>query len=42
VKQKKAFLAIINKERTALDHLADAVIHEEAGRILPQIVQNLK
>jgi len=42
VKQKKAFLAIINKERTALDHLADAVIHEEAARILPQIVQNLK
>ncbi len=42
VKRKEAFLAIINKERTALDHLADAVIHEEAGRILPQIVQNLK
>jgi len=42
VKQKKAFLAIINKERTALDHLADAVIHEEAGRVLPQIVQKLK
>ena len=42
VKQKEAFLAIINKEKTALDHLADAVIHEEAGRVLHQIVQNLK
>jgi NAD-dependent deacetylase len=42
VKQKEGFLAIINKERTALDHLADVVIHEEAGRVLPQIVRNLK
>lgn len=42
LKQKEAFLAVINKERTAMDHLADAVIHEEAGRILPQIVQKLK
>lgn len=42
VKQKHVPLAIINKEKTALDHLADVVIHEEAGKILPSIVQNLK
>ncbi len=42
VKQKEAFLALINKEKTPLDHLADAVIHEEAGGILPRIVRSLK
>jgi len=41
-KQKGARLAIINKERTPLDYLADYVINEEAGKILPQIVQSLK
>ena len=41
-KQRGAILAIINKEKTPLDNLADYVINEEAGKILPQIVQNLK
>jgi NAD-dependent deacetylase len=41
-KQKGATLAIINKERTPLDDVADYVIHEEAGKALPQIVQRLK
>jgi NAD-dependent deacetylase len=41
-KQNNATLVIINKEQTALDAEADGVIHEEAGRILPQIVRNLK
>ena len=41
-KQNNATLVIINKEQTALDSEADRVIHEEAGRILPQIVSNLK
>lgn len=31
-----------NKERTPLDYLADYVINEEAGKLLPQIVQSLK
>jgi len=37
-----ATLAIINKERTPLDDLADYVMHDEAGKILPQIAQRLK
>jgi NAD-dependent deacetylase len=41
-KQKGATLAIINKERTPLDDMADYVIHEEAGKALPQIAQWLK
>ena len=41
-RQNGAFLAIINKEETALDHDADVVVHGEAGRVLPQIVRSLK
>lgn len=41
-KQRGARLAIVNKERTPLDYLADHVINEEAGKILPQIVQSIK
>ncbi len=41
-RQNGAYLAIINKEETALDHEADAVLHGEAGRVLPQIVRSLK
>lgn len=41
-KQNGATLAIINKERTPLDDLADYVIHDEAGKALPQIAQKLK
>lgn len=41
-KQRGATLAIINKEGTPLDHLADYVINEEAGNILSEIVQSLK
>jgi NAD-dependent deacetylase len=41
-KQKGAGLAIINKDPTPMDQLADYVIHEEAGTALPQIVEHLK
>ena len=41
-KQAGATLAIINKEKTPLDDMADYVIHDEAGKIIPQIVQNIK
>ena len=41
-RQNGAFLAIINKEETALDHEADAVVHGEAGSVLPHIVHNLR
>jgi len=41
-KQNGATLAIINKERTPLDDIADYVIHDEAGKALPQIAQMLK
>lgn len=41
-KQNGATLAIINKERTPLDDLADYVIHDAAGEALPQIAQKLK
>lgn len=41
-KQRGAFLAIINIEKTPLDTTADYVINDEAGKILPQIVQSLK
>lgn len=41
-KQHGAGLAIINKEPTPMDHIADYVLHEEAGTALPQIVEHLK
>ena len=41
-KQTGALLAIINKEKTPLDSAADYVINDEAGKILPQIVQIIK
>jgi NAD-dependent deacetylase len=40
-KQRGAGLAIINKDPTPMDQLADYVIHEEAGTALPQIVTRL-
>lgn len=40
-KQAGAALAIINKEPTPFDDLADYVNHEEAGTALPRIVQLL-
>lgn len=41
-KQRGATLAIINKERTPLDDIADYVIYDKAGKALPQIAQRLK
>lgn len=41
-KQQGAPLAIINIDQTPLDHLADFVINDETGKVLPQIIQNLK
>jgi NAD-dependent deacetylase len=41
-KQRGAFLAIINIEKTPLDTIADYVINDEAGKIVPQIVQSVK
>jgi len=41
-KQRGAALAIINKQKTPLDTIADYVINDEAGKILPRIVQSLK
>ena len=41
-KQNGATLAIINKDPTPLDDIADYVIHDEAGKALPQIAQMLK
>lgn len=41
-KQRGATLVIINKESTPLDSVADYVINDEAGRVLPRIVQSLK
>lgn len=41
-KKRGATLVIINKESTPLDHLADYVMNDEAGKVLPQIVQCLK
>jgi NAD-dependent deacetylase len=40
-RQRGAGLAIINKDPTPMDQLADYVIHEEAGTALPLIVSNL-
>ncbi|MFC2157232.1 NAD-dependent deacetylase, partial [Acidobacteriota bacterium] len=36
-KQGGAVLTIVNKEDTPLDYLADFLIHEEAGSILPKL-----
>lgn len=41
-KRRGAGLAIINKDPTPMDHIADYVINEEAGTSLPQIVAHLK
>lgn len=41
-KQRGAGLVIINKDPTPMDQLADYVIHEEAGTVLPQIVERLR
>lgn len=41
-KQKGASLAIINKDPTPLDVQADYVIHDEAGKVLPQITRYFK
>lgn len=41
-KQGGATLAIINKEGTPLDYMADYVINEKAGKVLPRMVQSLK
>jgi NAD-dependent deacetylase len=41
-KQAGAKLTIINKDSTPLDSVADYVINDAAGMVLPQIVQSLK
>lgn len=41
-KQEGATLVIINKDTTPLDHLADYVINDTAGKVLPLITQSLK
>lgn len=41
-KQKGSTLVLINKQKTPLDVLADYVINDEAGKILPQIIRILK
>jgi NAD-dependent deacetylase len=41
-KQSGSRLAIINKDPTPLDDLADYVINDEAGKTLSRIVQFLK
>jgi NAD-dependent deacetylase len=41
-KRSGAKLAIINKDSTPLDTVADYVINDAAGKVLPQIVQSLK
>jgi NAD-dependent deacetylase len=41
-KQGGGTLALINKQKTPLDVMADYVINDEAGRILPQIIRILK
>jgi len=40
-KQGGATLVIINKDKTPLDHMADYVINDAAGKVLPLIVQSL-
>ena len=41
-KRRGAKLAILNKDDTPLDNLADYVIQEPSGQVLPQIVDKLK
>jgi len=41
-KKRGATLAVINRESTPLDYLADYVINDDSGKVLPQIVQSLK
>jgi len=41
-KQGGGTLVLINKQKTPLDVMADYVINDEAGRILPQIIRILK
>jgi NAD-dependent deacetylase len=41
-KRRGAKLAILNKDETPLDHLADYVIQEPSGQVLPRIVDQLK
>lgn len=41
-KQCGARLAIINKDSTPLDHLADYAIHDAAGKVLSQIIHSIK
>jgi len=41
-KRKDATLVIINRDFTPMDDLADYVIRERAGEVLPQIVRSLK
>jgi NAD-dependent deacetylase len=40
-KKRGAGLTIINKEPTPMDHIADYVIHGEAGTVLPKIIAHL-
>jgi NAD-dependent deacetylase len=37
-----AKLLIINRDETPLDRVADLVIHESAGRVLPKILERLR
>jgi NAD-dependent protein deacetylase/lipoamidase len=37
--RRGATLVIVNREQTPLDHLADAVLHGEAGILLPALVE---
>ena len=41
-KQGGATLVIINRDPTPMDHLADYVINDRAGEVLPQIVDSLE
>jgi NAD-dependent deacetylase len=41
-KQRGAGLVIINKDPTPMDQLANYVINEEAGTVLPQIVEKIR
>lgn len=41
-KQRGGTLALINKQKTPMDVMADYVINDEAGKILPKIVKSLK
>lgn len=41
-KQGGGTLALINKQKTPLDVMADYVINDEAGKILPEIIRILK